>query len=143
MVRENDEMPLGWPLGLSFLYTRLRVAESLPVAPVGSYSLHVPSSSFSSFSSSNLDTESSASFFQDSSVSLGRLIGIRAGERRGHLYFPNALNFEEGEMNNKSLAKDGSKVHEQVDMSRGNICIPILLDALLLKTSRAKRSSRK
>ncbi|KAK4271613.1 hypothetical protein QN277_020283 [Acacia crassicarpa] len=138
----NDEMPLGWPLGLSFLYTRLRVAESHPVAPVGSYSLHVPSSSFSSFSSSNLDTESSASFFQDNSVSLGRLIGLRAGERRGRLYFPNSLNFEESENNNNALAKDDSKVHEQVDTSPGNICIPILFDALLLKTSRNKRSSR-
>ncbi|KAI9120866.1 hypothetical protein K1719_007899 [Acacia pycnantha] len=142
MVRENDEMPLGWPLGLSFLYTRLRVAESHPIAPVESYSLHVPSSSFSSFSSSNLDTESSASFFQDNSVSLGRLIGLRAGERRGRLYFPNSLSFEESEKNNNALAKDDSKVHEQADTSPGNICIPILFDALLLKTSRTKRSSR-
>ncbi|XP_028777490.1 uncharacterized protein LOC114734121 isoform X2 [Neltuma alba] len=137
----NGEMHLGWPLGLSFLYTRLRVAESRPVAPVESYSLHVPSSSFSSFSSSNLDTESSASFFQDNSVSLGRLIGIRAGERRGRLYIPNSLSFEESEKNN-ALAKDDSKVHEQVETSPGNVCIPILLDALLLKSSRTKRSSR-
>ncbi|KAL7129984.1 hypothetical protein ABFS83_13G103500 [Erythranthe nasuta] len=34
------------------------------------------SSSFSSLSSSNLDTESTASFYPDQSVTLGRLIGI-------------------------------------------------------------------
>ncbi|KAF7803414.1 uncharacterized protein G2W53_042525 [Senna tora] len=127
-------MPFGWPLGLSFLSMRLRVAESLPAAPAEPYSvvLHAPSSSFSSFSSSNLDTESSASFFQDNSVSLGRLIGIRGGGEGGRLYFPNSLRLE--------LEKNGC---EEVDRSGGNnsICIPILLDAFL-KTSRTKKTSR-
>ncbi|XP_027191435.1 uncharacterized protein [Cicer arietinum] len=56
----NDEMPIGWPFGLGFLNMRLRVVESsLPATLVEPYSLslHIPSTSFSSFSSSNLDTE--------------------------------------------------------------------------------------
>ncbi|XP_014507925.1 uncharacterized protein LOC106767523 isoform X2 [Vigna radiata var. radiata] len=141
MVSENDEMPIGWPFGLGFLNTRLRDVEPLPAAPVEPHSMHIPSTSFSSFSSSNLDTESTASFFQDNSVSLGHLIGLRAGEK-GRLYFPNSLRIEERE--EKTLAKcstsddDGSKVKEE-EMSRG-ICIPILLEALF-KISKSKKSS--
>ncbi|XP_027348345.1 uncharacterized protein LOC113859878 [Abrus precatorius] len=135
---QNDEVPIGWPFGLGILnIMRLRVAESPPSAPAESYSLHIPSTSFSSFSSSNLDTESTASFFQDNSVSLGHLLGIRSGERE-RLY---SLRLEEKEK--KTLAKgscsDASKV-QQVDMSRG-ICIPVLLDALF-KISKSKKSSR-
>ncbi|KAI4299423.1 hypothetical protein L6164_032888 [Bauhinia variegata] len=142
MVRENDEMPIGWPLGLGFLNMRPRVAESLPAASAQPYHLHLPSLSFSSFSSSNLDTESSASFFQDNSVSLGRLIGIRPGERRrgGRLYFPNSLMFEEKEMTlAKGSGSDDSKLR-RVDMSRG-VCIPLILGALL-KITRNKKSSK-
>ncbi|XP_052108323.1 uncharacterized protein LOC110274129 isoform X2 [Arachis duranensis] len=79
---KNDQMLNGWPLGLGFLNIKLRVTEAPAAAPVDPFSLkQIPSTSFSSFSSSNLDTESTASFFQDKSVSLGRLIGIRGGER--------------------------------------------------------------
>ncbi|KAK7319732.1 hypothetical protein RJT34_04457 [Clitoria ternatea] len=144
MVSENDEMPIGWPFGLGFLNMRLREVESSlsgPAAPLDPYSLHIPSTSFSSFSSSNLDTESTASFFQDKSVSLGHLIGIRPGER-GRLYFPNTLRLEEREKK-KTLAESSyshASKGPQVDMSRG-ICIPVLLDALL-KISKSKKSSR-
>jgi len=85
--------------------------------------------------------QSTASFFQDNSVSLGHLIGLRAGEK-GRLYFPNSLRIEERE--EKTLVKgsisddNDSKVKEE-DMSRG-ICIPILLEALL-KISKSKKSS--
>jgi hypothetical protein len=57
---QNDEMQIGWPLGLGFVNMRLRVVESLPTAQQVdpfSLSLHIPSTSFSSLSSSNLDTE--------------------------------------------------------------------------------------
>nr|KYP42017.1 hypothetical protein KK1_036579 [Cajanus cajan] len=137
---QNDERPIGWPFGLGILNMRHRDAESTPVAPVEPHSLHVPSTSFSSFSTSNLDTESTASFFQDNSVSLGHLIGLRPGEK-GRLYFPNSLKLEE-KREKKTLPKgscsDASKA-KQVDMARG-ICIPILLEALL-KISRTKKSS--
>ncbi|KAK7246462.1 hypothetical protein RIF29_41330 [Crotalaria pallida] len=141
---QNGEMPIGWPLGLRFLNVRFRVVESLSAASVQPYSLHFPSTSFSSFSSSNLDTESTASFFQDKSVSLAQLIGIRQGDRR-RLYLPKSLRFEERE---KKLEKDssccdndddGCKVKGE-DMSRG-ICIPILFDTLV-KISKSKKSSR-
>ncbi|KAK7369064.1 hypothetical protein VNO80_11098 [Phaseolus coccineus] len=135
MNSQNDEMPIGWPFGLGFLNTRLRDVESLPAAPVEPHSMHIPSTSFSSFSSSNLDTESTASFFQDNSVSLGHLIGLRAGEK-GRLYFPNSLRIEERE--EKTLAKGSSSEVKEEDMSRG-ICIPILLEALL-KISKSKKS---
>ncbi|KAK7244804.1 hypothetical protein RIF29_39631 [Crotalaria pallida] len=54
---DNDEMPIGWPLGLGILNMRLRNVDSTPTAPREPYSIHVRSTSFSSFSSSNLDTE--------------------------------------------------------------------------------------
>ncbi|KAK7252128.1 hypothetical protein RIF29_35865 [Crotalaria pallida] len=140
--QKNDEMPIGWPLGLGILNMRLRNVDSTPTAPREPYSIHVRSTSFSSFSSSNLDTESTVSFFQDKSVTLGRLIGIRPGERRGRLYFPNSLRFEEKEK--KTIAKgscshDASK-EQQVEMS-GGICIPTLLDALL-KINKSKKNSK-
>ncbi|KAK7412377.1 hypothetical protein VNO78_03833 [Psophocarpus tetragonolobus] len=140
MLAENDDMPIGWPLGLGFLNMRLRIGESFPSsASVAPYQLHVPSTSFSSFSSSNLDTESTASFFQDNSVSLAQLIGIRPGDR-GRLYIPNALRFEERK---KKLARgsrsDGSKV-QRMDTSRV-ICIPLLRDTLL-KIRKSKKNSR-
>lgn len=87
------------------------------------------------------NNQSTASFFQDNSVSLGHLIGLRPGEK-GRLYFPNTLRLEETEkkktLANCSCSDDASKVKE-VDMSRG-ICIPILLEALL-KISKCKKSS--
>ncbi|KAL2344095.1 hypothetical protein Fmac_005380 [Flemingia macrophylla] len=134
---QNDERPIGWPFGLGILNTRVRDAESTPAAPVEPHSLHVPSTSFSSFSSSNLDTESTASFFQDNSVSLGYLIGLRPGEK-GRLYFPNSLKLEE-KREKKTLAKGSCSKVKEVDMSHG-ICIPILLEALL-KISRSMKSS--
>ncbi|XP_013456960.2 uncharacterized protein [Medicago truncatula] len=137
-IHNNDEMPNGWPLGLGFLNMRLRVVESLPAAPVEPYSLslHIPSTSFSSLSSSNLDTESTASFFKDNSVSLGHLIGIRAGEKR-RLYFPKTLRFEERD---KKPLQNGSTCSD--DTSKCGICIPSLFDPLLIKISKSKKNSR-
>ncbi|CAL5213298.1 unnamed protein product [Lathyrus oleraceus] len=141
VVSQNDEIPIGWPFGLGILNMRLRVVESLPANNVSaepySLSLHIPSTSFSSVSSSNLDTESTASFFKDSSVSLGHLIGIRPGERK-RLYFTNPLRLEEKEQ--KPCSNDTSKSQE-VDMSCG-ICIPSLLDPLLIKISKSKKNLR-
>ncbi|XP_015890622.1 uncharacterized protein LOC107425182 isoform X2 [Ziziphus jujuba] len=132
---EDQETPNGWPLGLEIMNIRFRVVESLSAA-AEPYSLHVPSASFSSFTSSNLDTESTASFFQDHSVPLGRLIGIRPGNG-GRLYFANSFRFEE----HARIAREGthsnvSRGGREVDMCRG-ICIPILLGALV-KMSRSK-----
>lgn len=138
---QNYEIPSGWPLGLGIMNMRLRVLERLPASAAHPHSLHVASTSFSSFSSSNLDTESTASFFQDHSVSLGRLIGIRPGERGG-FYLQNSIGFEDGH-NNRMPTRDANthvSRHGSVDMSRG-ICIPLLLGALV-KMSRSKSKSR-
>lgn len=56
MILQEHEMANGWPLGLEIMNIRLRVVDSLPAA-AQPYSLHLPSNSFSSLSSSNLDTE--------------------------------------------------------------------------------------
>ncbi|XP_050371314.1 uncharacterized protein At3g17950-like [Argentina anserina] len=139
MVTEDDEMDHGWPLGLEIMNLRLRLGESLPAAAIRH---HVPSTSFTSFSSSNLDTESTASFFQDHSMSLGRLIGIRTNDR-GRLYYSNAARFEEHDrvsLRASSRNSDVSRRH-QVDMSKG-ICLPLLLGALV-KISRSKNKSKK
>ncbi|GLT82816.1 hypothetical protein SLE2022_011530 [Rubroshorea leprosula] len=128
----------GWPLGLEVMSMRLRVNETVQSAPaVHPFSFHVPSSSFSSFSSSNLDTESTASFFQDNSVSLGRLIGFRHRDGgRGTLYLPNSLPIEEhSRIPVRGTCKDVSK-EQSVDMSQG-ICIPLLL-GVLVKMNRSK-----
>ncbi|KAL1335889.1 hypothetical protein AAHE18_10G021700 [Arachis hypogaea] len=146
MVAENDEMAIGigWPLGLGFFNMRLRVVDSLPSAySVAPYSLHIPSTSFSSFSSSNLDTEkqSSASFFQDKSVSLAQLIGATQGERES-LYLSNSMRLEEERQ--KKLAKgsyNGSEEQSVEDMCRG-ICIPILLHTLQRISNKTKKTSR-
>ncbi|KAM5588146.1 hypothetical protein ABKV19_006545 [Rosa sericea] len=140
MVTEDHEMHHGWPLGLETMSLRLRLGESLPAAVIRH---HVPSTSFTSFSSSNLDTEqSTASFFQDHSMSLGRLIGIRTNDR-GRLYYPNPTRFEEHDrvsLRASSRNSDVSRRH-QVDMSR-RICLPLLLGALV-KMSRSKNKSKK
>ncbi|XP_051136106.1 uncharacterized protein LOC127254839 [Andrographis paniculata] len=76
MEANNDDMMAnGWPLGLRSMISRFRTAAVAAQQPQQFRSLR--SRSFSSFSSSNLDTESTASFFPDQSVSLGKLIGIR------------------------------------------------------------------
>ncbi|XP_010057368.2 uncharacterized protein LOC104445244 isoform X1 [Eucalyptus grandis] len=95
MDREDLEERIGWPLGLEIMNLRLRLFESLQSATIDPQSFRAPSTRLSSISSSGLDTEtdqSSASFFQDSSVSLGRLIGIRPGNS-GRLYFPARVRF--------------------------------------------------
>ncbi|KAK0579480.1 hypothetical protein LWI29_026907 [Acer saccharum] len=105
---QDDETSNGWPLGLEIMNIRLRVmegegkGEGTQAAPaaVEPDTTHVRTVSFTSFSSSNLDTEinqSTTSFFQDKSVTLGRLIGFKAGNG-GSLYFPKtAIRFEEHE----------------------------------------------
>ncbi|KAL1099544.1 hypothetical protein V6Z11_D05G170100 [Gossypium hirsutum] len=96
MAAENHETSNGWPLGLQIMNIRLGLQQRLQAAApaVELYFLHIPSSSFSSFSSSNLDTESSASFFQDNSVSLGKLIGYGPGERES-LYLQNSIHTDQ------------------------------------------------
>ncbi|KAL3567305.1 hypothetical protein D5086_029956 [Populus alba] len=101
--------------------------ESIQAAPVEPYSLRIRSSSFSSFISSNLDTESSASFFQDNSVPLGRLIGIQPGN--GALYFPRRVHVDEEEkIGIRAMRAASSEVSgaRRADMSQG-ICIPLVL----------------
>ncbi|XVE51386.1 hypothetical protein DITRI_Ditri02bG0035900 [Diplodiscus trichospermus] len=144
MATENQyETSNGWPLGLQIMSMRLRLHERLqPAAPaVETYSLRIPSSGFSSFSSSNLDTESSASFFQDNSVSLGKLIGFRPRDR-GSMYFQNTIHTdqESNRIHVKGTRKDVSR-GRSADMSQG-ICIPLILGALV-KISRNRSKPKR
>ncbi|XP_073027113.1 uncharacterized protein [Primulina eburnea] len=106
----------GWPLGLGNMSYRIRAVElsaQQAVAPPQTHTSRIPRSfSFSSFSSSNLDTESTASFFWDRSVSLGRLIGIKAANKEKLIVDERSPAPFEGV----------SKSHEN---SRG-ICVPLL-----------------
>ncbi|XP_048131974.1 uncharacterized protein LOC115726866 isoform X2 [Rhodamnia argentea] len=125
------EARIGWPLGLEIMNLRLRLFESLQSATVDPRSFRAPSTCFSSLSSSALDTESSASFFQDSSVSLGRLIGIRpSNSQRFYLPDSNSIRHEEpatrlvrGSLSEKTKGR-------RADVTRG-ICVPLLLSILV------------
>ncbi|KAK6932604.1 hypothetical protein RJ641_002228, partial [Dillenia turbinata] len=116
VARWVPDMPIGWPLGLGNMNMRLAVVESLQVAGDPDLSLHARSTSFSS-------------------VSLGRLIGIRPGNG-GKLYFSNAIRIEEeherktvSNLLNSEVSRD-----RKSEMAQG-ICIPLLL-GILVKLSR-------
>ncbi|CAN4084103.1 unnamed protein product [Withania somnifera] len=130
VATQNHEVLSGWLLGVETMNIRFRVAERSQVvtaaAGEAAYRLYVSSPSFSSFSSSSLDTESTMSFFQDQSVSLGRLIGIKPGSRG--LEFSNRVHNEKNENG-----------QEEDNMSR-TLCVP-LLHNVLDKMSRSKRNS--
>ncbi|KAK6917607.1 hypothetical protein RJ641_018358, partial [Dillenia turbinata] len=141
-IFQVPDMPIGWPLGLGNMNMRLNVVESLLAAGGPDLSLHARSTSFSSFSSSDLDTESTASFFQDNSVSLGRLIGIRPGNG-GSLYFPNTIRIDKEHERETASNVPNSEVSgdQKSEMAQG-ICIPLLL-GILVKLSRSKSTSRR
>ncbi|KAL3740055.1 hypothetical protein ACJRO7_021348 [Eucalyptus globulus] len=131
MDREDLEERIGWPLGLEIMNLRLRLFESLQSATIDPQSFRAPSTCLSSISSSGLDTESSASFFQDSSVPLGRLIGIRPGNS-GRLYFPSSSSIQHEEPDTRLVRGSHSEKTEgrQADAAQG-ICVPLLLSILV------------
>ncbi|KAL8192113.1 hypothetical protein R6Q57_028062 [Mikania cordata] len=137
MIIQDHEGPNGWPFGLGRINTRLSIGASVE-GDTGAQqpnTFHGPSSSFSSFSSSNFDTESTASFFQDNSVSLGRLIGIRPREN-GTLYFSRPVCVPQ----QRSEHHEESSYTHQTKTTRV-ICVPNLLN-ILGKMSRSKSHSR-
>ncbi|KAI3466696.1 hypothetical protein Pfo_023359 [Paulownia fortunei] len=131
---EGNDIPNGWPLGLGNMNSRIRVADtSQRAAPPQPYASRIHrSSSFSSFSSSNLDTESTASFFPDQSVSLGRLIGIRPANKAS-LYCEH----------HRKLPAERSHpgLHQGHENSQG-LCAP-LLHHVIGKMGRSGSSSRR
>ncbi|KAG6594587.1 hypothetical protein SDJN03_11140, partial [Cucurbita argyrosperma subsp. sororia] len=126
MVSEDRDMINGWPLGLEVMNTRVRMADSQRLPPTDPFpTSHIPSRSFSSLSSSELDTMSTASFFQDHSVSLGRLIGIRPGDKTW-LYLPT----DENACVSVNSASLDTRKTKSAEIS-GRICIPILIVVFL------------
>ncbi|KAI3495321.1 hypothetical protein L1887_37615 [Cichorium endivia] len=137
MIIQGREVPNGWPFGLGNMNVRL--SEPVTVEDIVDArepnTFHVPSSSFSSFSSSNLDTESTVSFFQDNSVTLGRLIGLKPRDN-GTLYFPRTSGIPQ---QISESSKVSSNAH-QIENSHG-VCVPNLLN-ILVKMSRSKSDAR-
>ncbi|KAJ6875009.1 hypothetical protein NC652_034665 [Populus alba x Populus x berolinensis] len=86
----------------------------------------------------HLFLQSLASFFQDNSVPLGRLIGIRP--RNGALYFPRRVHVDEGEKIGIRAMRAASSEVSGADMFQG-ICIPLLFGTLE-KMGRSKNKSR-
>ncbi|XP_026413589.1 uncharacterized protein At3g17950-like isoform X1 [Papaver somniferum] len=67
----------GWPLGLQPLNVRVGLVRNRDFSgSMSSNTLITGSPSFSTDSSSDLDTESTGSFFHDKSITLGSLIGV-------------------------------------------------------------------
>ncbi|KAI3741698.1 hypothetical protein L1987_59372 [Smallanthus sonchifolius] len=129
MIIQGPEVPNGWPFGLGSMNTRLSVEADVVAREPDTF--HGPSSSFSSFSSSNFDTESTVSFFQDNSVSLGRLIGIRPRDNRT-LYFQRPV----------CIPQQRSERYEESSSETPRvICVPNLLN-ILVKMSRSKSHLR-
>ncbi|CAN4078894.1 unnamed protein product [Withania somnifera] len=143
VVTQDHEVPSGWPLGLEIMNLRLRVAERSQVvtaaAGEAAYRLYVSSPSFSSFSSSSLDTQSTMSFFQDQSVSLGRLIGIKPGNR-GRLEFSNRVHNEKNKCVSATRSEAGDYKGQEEDNMSQKLCVP-LLHNVLEKMSRSKSNS--
>ncbi|KAF4391403.1 hypothetical protein F8388_008014 [Cannabis sativa] len=73
MAQQED----GWPLGLRPLNARLGLISTLDISGSASFNTSLTASPTSStISSSDLDTESTGSFFHDKSKTLGNLIGV-------------------------------------------------------------------
>ncbi|KAL5991962.1 hypothetical protein ACLOJK_012874 [Asimina triloba] len=87
----------GWPLGLQPLNMRIGLARNREASSSMSFSTLITDTSTSpSVSSSDLDTQSTGSFFPEKSTTLGNLIGIRSiievsGRRRGEEESPEEL----------------------------------------------------
>ncbi|BAT97193.1 hypothetical protein VIGAN_09056600 [Vigna angularis var. angularis] len=74
MVLQEEE---GWPLGLRLLNARIGLAGNGDFSGSVSFSTILTASPTpSTHSSSDLDTQSTASFFRDKSITLGSLMGI-------------------------------------------------------------------
>ncbi|KAJ8626139.1 hypothetical protein MRB53_019446 [Persea americana] len=139
MMAEANEMPSGWPLGLGNMNMRFRVMETFQAAATDPNHFAMRSTSFSSFTSSELDTESTRSFFQDHSITLGRLIGIRPGE--GDLYLTNSIHHpEEHDRVPMMSARSPSSKQHQTEEPQG-ICIPLIL-CVMVKISRSRNRTR-
>ncbi|XXG90085.1 hypothetical protein AAC387_Pa12g1929 [Persea americana] len=138
MVAELNEIPCGWPLGLENMNMRLQVMETLQATSMEQNSYYVHSSSSSPISSSDFDTESTRSFFPGHSITLGRLIGIKPGDRALHL--PNSNLNKEHDQNSMVRVSSHASSRSRVEVSQG-ICMPLLLN-VLVKISPSRGNSR-
>ncbi|KAG1330466.1 hypothetical protein COCNU_02G004340 [Cocos nucifera] len=132
MAAEVNNTPGGWPLGLERLTIRLRAMETSQAVVTTPDSLHMRSDSFSSYSSSEVDTESTISFFQDHSITLGSLMGIRPGD--GNLRFARSILPEEmGSDPTGDLTPGSMEQHET--MISCCVCVPLVSTILTGRTT--------
>ncbi|KAH9325146.1 hypothetical protein KI387_005324, partial [Taxus chinensis] len=101
----NDQND-GWPLGLHVRFRRME--NHILTEPSAFNTLIAVSPSFSSDSSSDLDTESTGSFFYDKSITLGNLIGL-----------PHDLGVSAGDLDGQELrSSELPKRHKRNSRSR-------------------------
>ncbi|KAB2025572.1 hypothetical protein ERO13_D06G135900v2 [Gossypium hirsutum] len=146
MAAENQETTNGWPLVLQIMAMKLRLQERIQYSTpaVEPHSPHIPSPSFSSFcSSSNIDTESTASFFQDNNISLGKLIGFRQRDTGSVLYLQSTIGAEQNTIvSGVCNCNDVSRGHCGDLCGQGQgICIPMVLGTLV-KITRSRSKSK-
>ncbi|XP_042422819.1 uncharacterized protein LOC122010375 isoform X1 [Zingiber officinale] len=123
----------GWPFGLESLTFRLRNMECLQAPTIATNSLNRHSDSFPSYSSSELDTISTKSFFQDHSITLGTLIGMTPVDR--NVRFAKSFLHEELEYAAiKSLTCDSAEEHDE-EMVSCCVCAPFVENVLPGKNS--------
>ncbi|KAF7120513.1 hypothetical protein RHSIM_Rhsim13G0180100 [Rhododendron simsii] len=82
-------------------------------------------------------TVSTASFFQDHSVSLGRLMGIKPRDRG---YFPSTSSVEQRQSTSERISFPDAPGNQVEELSRG-ICVPRLV-SILMKMTRSRSNSR-
>ncbi|XP_038986132.1 uncharacterized protein LOC120111923 [Phoenix dactylifera] len=132
MAAEVNNIPGGWPLGLERLTVRLRAMETSRAVATMPDSLCMRSDSFSSYSSSELDTESTISFFPDRSITLGSLIGIKPGD--GNLRFARSiLPAEMGSDPTVDLTPGSMEQHQTIISCC--VCVPLVSTILAGRTT--------
>ena len=87
---------------------------------------------------SSWNCQSTRSFFPGHSITLGRLIGIKPGDRALHL--PNSNLNKEHDQNSMVRVSSHASSRSRVEVSQG-ICMPLLLN-VLVKISPSRGNSR-
>ncbi|XP_038904631.1 uncharacterized protein LOC120090965 isoform X2 [Benincasa hispida] len=121
MAQQKD----GWPLGLRLMNDRMAENHDLS-ASVSFNTLRTHSPSSFTDSSSDLDTESTASFYHDKSITLGSLIGVSS-------IFELSQRSTEG--NKVEILEDKKKYKSKPWLFSLSLCIKLRPDAVSLSSS--------
>ncbi|XP_023527603.1 uncharacterized protein At3g17950-like [Cucurbita pepo subsp. pepo] len=123
MAQQED----GWPLGLRLMNTRVGLAGNHDLsASVSFNTLRTHSPSSFTDSSSDLDTESTGSFYHDKSITLGSLIGVSSLLE---------LSRRSTKGNGVEILKDKKKYKSKPWLFSLSLCIKLRPDAVSLSSS--------